>query len=82
MLSIQSGINEPRYVSIMGVRKASKVERKVFKASNYEDNVKSLIEVTKWVYPPKKEGAAMLTGDVGEVCSKLLGILKEKGVYQ
>ena len=82
VLSIQSGINEPRYVSIMGVRKASKVERKVFKASNYADNVKSLIEVTKWVYPPKKEGAAMLTGDVSEVCGKLLGILKEKGVYQ
>jgi hypothetical protein len=41
-----------------------------------------LIEVTKWVYPPKKEGAAMITGDVSEVCGKLLGILKEKGVYQ
>ena len=32
VLAIQSGINEPRYVSIMGIRKASKVERKVFKA--------------------------------------------------
>jgi electron transfer flavoprotein beta subunit len=82
VLSVQSGINEPRYVSIMGVRKASKVERKVFKASNYADNVKSLIEVTKWAYPPKKEGAAMIAGDVNEVCGKLLGILKEKGVYQ
>jgi electron transfer flavoprotein beta subunit len=82
VLSIQSGINEPRYVSIMGVRKASKVERKVFKASNYADDMKSLIEVTQWVYPPKKEGAAMLTGDVGDVCGKLLAILKEKGVYQ
>ena len=33
VLAIQSGINEPRYVSIMGIRKASKVERKVFKAA-------------------------------------------------
>ncbi len=82
VLSIQSGINEPRYVSIMGVRKASKVERKVFKADNYNENVKSLIEITRWVYPPKKEGASMLTGDMGEVCTKLLGLLKEKGVYQ
>ena len=82
LLSIQSGINEPRYVSIMGVRKASKVERKVFKTSNYTDSVKSLIEITKWVYPPKKEGAAMLSGDPGEICSKLFAILKEKGVYQ
>jgi electron transfer flavoprotein beta subunit len=82
VLSIQSGINEPRYVSIMGVRKASKVERKLFKSSNYAESVKSLIEVTKWLYPPKKEGAAMITGDVSEVCGKLLAILKEKGVYQ
>ncbi|HVN22772.1 MAG TPA: electron transfer flavoprotein subunit beta/FixA family protein [Syntrophorhabdales bacterium] len=82
VLSIQSGINEPRYVSIMGVRKASKVERKVLKAAAYAEDAKSLIEVTQWVYPPKKEGAAMITGDVGEVCGKLLGILKEKGVYQ
>ncbi len=82
LLSLQSGINEPRYVSIMGVRKASKVERKVFKATNYADNVKSLIEITKWAYPPKKEGAAMLAGDVGEICNKLFAILKEKGVYQ
>ncbi len=82
LLSIQSGINEPRYVSIMGVRKASKVERKVFKSDNYAGDVKRLIEVTKWVYPPKKEGAAMLTGDVGEVSTKLLALLKEKGVYQ
>ncbi len=82
VLSIQSGINEPRYVSIMGVRKASKVERKVFKASSYAENTQNLLEVTKWVYPPKKEGAAMITGDVGDVCGKLLGLLKEKGVYQ
>lgn len=82
VLSIQSGINEPRYVSIMGVRKASKVERKVFRANDFEEGVKNLIEVTKWAYPPKKEGAAMIEGEPGEICTKLIGILKEKGVYQ
>jgi len=82
VLSIQSGINEPRYVSIMGVRKASKVERKVFKANAYEDGLTSLIEVEKWVYPPKKGGAVLLQGELDAVCQELLGILKEKGVYQ
>jgi len=38
--------------------------------------------VTKWAYPPKKEGAAMIEGELGEICTKLIGILKEKGVYQ
>jgi len=82
VLSIQSGINEPRYVSIMGIRKASKVERKIFKGNDYEDNVIPGIEVVKWVYPDKKGGATMLDGELDGICKGLLGILKEKGVYQ
>lgn len=81
VLAIQSGINEPRYVSIMGVRKASKVERKVYKAKDY-DTTPPLINVQRWVYPPKKGGAKMLAGELDAVCKDLLGILKEKGVYQ
>ena len=34
LLSIQSGINEPRYVSIMGIRKAAKKELNVMKVSD------------------------------------------------
>jgi electron transfer flavoprotein beta subunit len=82
VFAIQSGINEPRYVSIMGIRKASKVERKVFKAQDYEDGVKSKIDVAKWVYPPSKGGATMIGGDMETICKDLLGVLKEKGVYQ
>ncbi|OPY74366.1 MAG: Electron transfer flavoprotein subunit beta [Syntrophorhabdus sp. PtaU1.Bin050] len=82
ILSIQSGINEPRYVSIMGIRKASKVERKVFQGNTYKAGVGAMIEAVKWVYPPRKEGAMMLSGELEEVCKNLMGILKEKGVYQ
>ena len=82
VISIQTGINEPRYVSIMGIRKASKVERKFFKAKEYEENLNSMIEVVKWVYPPKKGGATMFSGELDGMCKDLLGILKEKGVFQ
>ncbi len=82
VMSIQTGINEPRYVSIMGIRKASKVERKVFKSADYQENVTAKIEVAKWVYPPKKAGATILSGELESACKELLGILKEKGVYQ
>jgi electron transfer flavoprotein beta subunit len=82
VLSMQSGINEPRYVSIMGVRKASKVERKHYKAKDYAESADALVEVSIWSYPPKKEGATIITGEIGEVCSRLLVILKEKGVSQ
>ncbi|MHB8110748.1 MAG: electron transfer flavoprotein subunit beta/FixA family protein [Syntrophorhabdaceae bacterium] len=82
VLSIQSGINEPRYVSIMGIRKASKVERKVFKAADYLPDGSPGIEVVRWTYPEKKGGATILSGELDAVCNQLLGILKEKGVYQ
>ncbi|HOB69666.1 MAG TPA: electron transfer flavoprotein subunit beta/FixA family protein [Syntrophorhabdaceae bacterium] len=82
VMSIQTGINEPRYVSIMGIRKASKVERKVLKASDYQENVENMIELTRWVYPLKKEGATLLSPDLENACKELLNILKEKGVYQ
>jgi len=82
VLSIQSGINEPRYVSIMGIRKASSVERKVFKADSYGGGGSPLIRVVRWVYPPKQGGATMLRGELESVCKDLLGILKEKGVWQ
>ncbi len=82
VFSIQSGINEPRYVSIMGIRKASKVERKTFKAADYTEGVTSVVEMVRWVYPPKKGGATMLAGEMDAVCKDMLGILREKGVYQ
>jgi electron transfer flavoprotein beta subunit len=82
LLAMQSGINEPRYVSIMGIRKASKVERKFFNGADYAGGPGPMIELNKWLYPAKKEGAAMLGTDVAEACTKLLAILKEKGVRQ
>jgi electron transfer flavoprotein beta subunit len=82
VLSIQSGINEPRYVSIMGIRKASKVERKSFQGKQYEEATDAKIDLLRWVYPPKKGGATMIAGELADVCRRLLEILKEKGVYQ
>lgn len=80
VLSIQTGINEPRYVSIMGIRKASKVERKFYNGADYTAGANPLVEVNTWSYPAKKEGAAMLGSDVAEACTRLIAILKEKGV--
>jgi electron transfer flavoprotein beta subunit len=82
VLSIQSGINEPRYVSIMGIRKASKVGRRVLNAPDFLEGAVKRIGVEKWIYPPTKRGASILTGDMDSVCKQLLGILGEKGVYQ
>jgi electron transfer flavoprotein beta subunit len=82
VLSIQSGINEPRYVSITGIRRASKVERKVLNAPDYLEGAVKKIRVERWVYPSLKRGATMLAGDMDAVCKELVRILKEKGAYQ
>ena len=85
LLTIQTGINEPRYVSIMGNRKVAKKEIKAFGASDL--NLKpdeigfsgSDIKLEKIFLPPMGEGAEMLEGKPEDVALKVFDILKDKG---
>jgi len=85
LLTIQTGINEPRYVSIMGIRKVAKKEIKAFGASDL--NLKpdeigfsgSDIKLEKIFLPPMGEGAEMLEGKPEDVALKVFDILKDKG---
>ena len=83
LLCIQTGINEPRYVSIMGIRKAAKKELNVVKL---EDLGFSQEDLTPWTtveelyLPPETEGAEFIEGDPATVAEEILRILKEKGV--
>jgi electron transfer flavoprotein beta subunit len=83
LLSIQTGINEPRYVSIMGIRKAGKKELNVVKVEDIglsdEDLVRQTI-IEEYFLPPETEGAEMIEGDPSDVAEAILRILKEKGV--
>ncbi len=83
VLSIQTGINEPRYVSIMGIRKAAKKELDVVKVediglSDADLSVKTMVE--EIFLPPETGGARIIEGDSGTVADELLRIIKEKGV--
>jgi len=85
VLTIQTGINEPRYVSIMGIRKVAKKEIKVLGRSDL--NLKpedvgilgSNIRLEKVFLPPSGEGATILEGKPEEVALRFLEILREKG---
>ncbi len=85
LLTIQTGINEPRYVSIMGIRKVAKKEIKVLGTSDL--NLKpeevglagSDIQLEKVFLPPVGEGAEMLEGKPEEIARKMFDILKDKG---
>jgi electron transfer flavoprotein beta subunit len=83
VLSIQTGINEPRYVSIMGIRKAAKKELNVIDLGELElsdDDLLKRTTIEEIFLPPETEGAEMLEGDASTIAEEILRIIKEKGV--
>lgn len=82
VLTIQSGINEPKYVSIMGIRKVASKEIKTYSLSDLGlsvEDVESLTTVENAALPQVGEGAEMLEGSPDEVNDKILELVKEKG---
>ena len=85
VLSIQTGINEPRYVGIRGIRKVASVEIPTLSASDLglsPDSVgKSGAKVKRLDYfvPQLGKGADMLEGSTEEIIDKLVELLKSKG---
>ncbi len=85
VLTIQTGINEPRYVSIMGIRKVAQKKIKVLGLQDLsmkpeeagEDG--SLTVVERVSFPPVGKGAQMLEGTMDEISDKVITILKEQG---
>ncbi|MBU4317620.1 MAG: electron transfer flavoprotein subunit beta/FixA family protein [Proteobacteria bacterium] len=85
VLSIQTGINEPRYVGIRGIRKVASLEIPTMGASDLGMDAGSVgaagAKVTRQDYfmPVMGEGAEMLTGSTEEIIDKLIELLKAKG---
>ncbi len=85
-LTIQTGINNPRYVSIMGIQKVRKTEIKETNSgelglSEEEIGLKgSSVASQKLSLPPVGEGAEILTGSLSEICEKTTQIIRDKGV--
>jgi len=85
VLSIQTGINEPRYVGIRGIRKVASIEIPVHTAGNLGVLPESVGESgakTKrldYFVPELGEGAEILEGSTDEIIDKLIELLKAKG---
>ena len=83
LLTIQTGINEPRYVSIMGIRKAGKKELNVIKVEELnlsEDDLSQRTIIEDVFLPPETEGAEIIEGDASTIAEEIIRIMKEKGV--
>jgi electron transfer flavoprotein beta subunit len=86
VLTIQTGINEPRYVSVAGIRRAARKEVKVLGLadlglrSEETGEQASPTKLEKLFIPEIVKKTEILTGSPSEASEKLLAILKEKGV--
>jgi len=86
LFSVQTGINEPRYVSIMGIRKAMQKEIKLMTLADTgltENDVGpagSWSRIEKLYVPPVEKQAEILKGSPEEVATKIAGILRSRGL--
>ena len=85
LIAVQTGINEPRYVSIMAIRRARKKEIKVMNLADIglkEDDVGkkgSWINTEEMFLPPIEKEAELLTGSPDEIVSSIIEIFKDRG---
>jgi electron transfer flavoprotein beta subunit len=85
VLSIQTGINEPRYVGIRGIRKVASVEIPVLNAAALGLDAAGVgqaaarVRRLDYFVPPAGAGAEMLAGSTDEIAVKLIDLLKAKG---
>jgi len=82
VLSIQTGINEPRYVGLRGVRKAASLDIPVHKAANLgisPDSLGPKVKRRDYFVPETGEGAEILQGSNEQVLDQLIDLLKAKG---
>ncbi|MGD1987426.1 MAG: electron transfer flavoprotein subunit beta/FixA family protein [Desulfobacterales bacterium] len=85
VLSIQTGINEPRYVGIRGIRKVASVDVPIWGAADLGLDAASVgasgagVKRLDYFVPELGEGAEILEGSSDEIAEKLIDLLKAKG---
>ena len=85
VLSIQTGINEPRYVGMRGIRQVAGVEVPTFGASDLGVDASAVgdagakVKRVDYFVPALGKGAEMLAGDREAVIAKLIDLMKAKG---
>jgi electron transfer flavoprotein beta subunit len=87
LVTAQTGLNEPRYVSIRGIRKVSGVEISVREAGDLDLDgsqvgvAASAVTVEEIFLPPRGGGAEMLEGSEETVVEKLVERLQREGAF-
>lgn len=86
LFTVQTGINEPRYVSIMAIRRAMQKEIKVMTLADLGLSEEDVGEAGSWIkveslfVPPAEKKVEFITGKPDEIASKIVEILKRRGL--
>jgi electron transfer flavoprotein beta subunit len=75
VLTIQTGINQPRYATLRAIKLAEQQEIAVVKGPAGGD---AAYHVRRMFTPPKGEGAQMLKGSPSEIAGQIAVIIKER----
>lgn len=81
LCTIQTGINEPRYASLIAIRRAAKKEIQTIGKENIASEAIAANSILEELFtPPVGKRAEILTGSMDEISTKLSAILKERGL--
>jgi electron transfer flavoprotein beta subunit len=79
VVTVQKGINNPRYASAIMIMKGKKKPREVWDAEKVGFKPgEAAFEVLEYIAPPKREPGRVLTGEVEETVPELVRILNEE----
>ncbi len=78
VLTIQTGLNEPRYPSLKGIMAAKRKDLVRLELSSLDLSGSQLVETIEYSYPPQRERAQMLEGNSEAIAGELVSLLREK----
>ena len=80
LLTVQTGINQPRYATLRAIKQAEQKEIAVVAAGNDSDPTHGVCayRVRRMFAPPKGEGAQMLEGGPAEIARQIADIVRER----
>ena len=78
VLTIQTGLNEPRYPSLKGIMAAKRKDLVRLELARLDLSGSRLVETIEYSYPPQRERAQMLEGSSEAIAGELVSLLREK----
>ncbi|GAX88429.1 electron transfer flavoprotein subunit beta/FixA family protein [Effusibacillus lacus] len=78
LVTAQQGLNEPRYPSLLGIRKANKIPLHVVGAGDLNVSASAKNEVVETYLPKEKTGGRILKGDTPTRVKELVSLLRNE----